>query len=236
MKLDVVFTPAEVDVAKLTGRTVAVIDVLRATTSVIEALANGARAVIPVETVERSVRTAAELGRDDILLCGERGSRPIEGFHLGNSPQEFTTERVSGKTLVMTTTNGTGAMLAGAAGRRCLVSAFLNADATVAELENEEDVVLLCSGRQGRFSLEDAVCAGLIARRLAKRTNVAFTDGADAAMRLASALGKPPLRFLKRTVAGRSLQQLGLERDVEYCGTLDRYTLVPELRDRRITL
>jgi 2-phosphosulfolactate phosphatase len=231
-----VFTPGEVDGAKLAGRTIVVIDVLRATSTIIEALSNGARAVIPVDTVERAVRTAAEIGRDEVLLCGERGSRPIEGFALGNSPLEFTADRVAGKTLVMTTTNGTQALLAGAAGRRCVIAAFLNASAVTTSLAEEEDIVLYCAGREGRFALEDAVCAGWIGRRLAERGGMRGTDSARAAMGLALSLGRPPLRFLRRTAGGAQLRKLGLSRDVEFCAVIDRHGRVPEMRDRRAVL
>jgi 2-phosphosulfolactate phosphatase len=236
VKLDVVFAPAEIEAAKLAGRTIVVIDVLRATSTIIEALSNGARAVIPVDTVERAVRTAAEIGRDEVLLCGERGAKPIAGFQLGNSPLEFTAERVAGKTLVMTTTNGTQAMLAAGAARRCMIGAFLNADAVTAALAGDDDVVLLCAGREGRFALDDAVCAGWIARRLAQRGSVRRTDGTRAAIRLASHLGKPPLRFLRRTAHGAHLRRLGLGRDVDFCGEVDRWQSVPQLRDRRAVL
>jgi 2-phosphosulfolactate phosphatase len=236
LNLDVVFTPGEIEAAKLAGRAIVVIDVLRATSTIIEALTNGARAVIPVDAVERAVRTAGEIGRGEVLLCGERGSKPIEGFPLGNSPQEFTAERVAGKTLVMTTTNGTLALSAGAMARRCMVAAFLNVRAVVGALAEEDDVVLVCAGREGRFALEDAVCAGLIGRALSSDRRVRGSDSARAALRLASRLGRPPLRFLRRTTGGVQLRQLGLGRDVEYCGTLDRHSSVPEMRDRRITL
>ena len=236
MNLDVLFSRAEIEGTKLAGRTVAVIDVLRATSTLIEALAHGARAVIPVDTVERAVRTAAEIGKGDVLLSGERGSLPIEGFHFGNSPAEFTEERVSGKTLVMTTTNGTAALLAAASAKRCVIAAFLNADAVASALGDGDDATLICAGKEGRFALEDAVCAGLIARRMSAAKRVRGTDSARAAMRLASRLGHPPLRFLRRTTAGVQLRNLGLSRDVDFCGLLDRYGHVPEMRDRRVTL
>ena len=236
MTLDVVFTPNEIEAAKLAGRVIVVVDVLRATSTIIEAMANGARAVIPVDTVEKAVRTAAEIGRAEVMLCGERGTKPIEGFPMGNSPGEFTAEKVAGKTLVMTTTNGTPALLAGASGKRCLVAAFLNAAEVTATVKDEDDVVIVCAGRAGRFALEDAVCAGLIGRRLSAIRPLRSTDGARAAIRLASRLGNPPLRFLRRTAAGAQLRTMGLARDVEFCGSLDRYAHVPELRDRRIPI
>lgn len=236
MRFDVVLAPAELQAARLGGRTIAVVDVLRATSTIVEALANGARAVIPVDTVERAVRTAAEIGRDNVVLCGERGSLPIEGFHMGNSPLEFGAERVGDRTLVMTTTNGTRALLAGSAGGRCLVGAFLNLAAVAEALLDEEDVVLLCAGREGRFSLEDAICAGLIGRRLAERRPLDPTDGGRSAIVLAGRFGESTDGFLGRTAAARNLIGLGMGRDVEFCGMLDRHTCVPEMRDLRITI
>lgn len=236
MKLDAVFAPAEIEGSRLTGRAIAVIDVLRATSSILTALANGARAVIPVDTVERAVRTAREIGAGEAVLCGERGSRPIDGFQLGNSPAEFSKANVCGRTLVMTTTNGTPALLAGSAGSRCIVAALLNATAAAAALAGEEDVVLLCAGRGGRFALDDAVCAGLIARRLAGAADIEATDAARAAMVLAAEWGDSLVTMLRTTAAGRQLDRLQLGGDIASCGTLDRFAYVPEMNALRITL
>jgi len=236
VKFDVVLAPAELGAARLAGRTVAVIDVLRATSTIVEALASGARAVIPVDTVERAVRTAAEIGRGDVVLCGERGGLPIEGFHLGNSPLEFNPPKVNDRTLVMTTTNGTRALLAGSAGERCMVAAFLNLAAVTEALLDEEDVVLLCAGRAGRFALEDAICAGLIGRRLVERRPLDPTDGGRAAIVLAGRFGESPDGFLSSTAAARNLLSLGMAGDIEFCGMLDRHTCVPEMRELRITI
>lgn len=165
MKLDVVFTPGELG-ASVGQRTVVVIDVLRATSTILEALVNGARDVLPVESVEQAVRKAQELGREQVILCGERDVERVEGFDLGNSPLEYVPERVRGKTLVLTTTNGTRAILLGAGGTDCLIASFLNATATAERVvRSATDVLILCAGREGRFSLEDAVCAGVIDRK-----------------------------------------------------------------------
>ena len=128
MRIDVFFTPRELN-RQLTGRVAAVIDVLRATSTIVEALANGARSVYPAATMDDAVRLAQSLGRKEVLLCGERGSRKIEGFDLGNSPLEFTREAVADKVVVMTTTNGTPALVAGSTADRCVVASFLNLSA-----------------------------------------------------------------------------------------------------------
>jgi 2-phosphosulfolactate phosphatase len=236
VKLDAVFSPAEIEGSRLTGRAIAVIDVLRATSTILTALANGARAVIPVDTVERAVRTAREIGAGEALLCGERGSKPIDGFDLGNSPAEFAEPVVGGHTLVMTTTNGTRALLAGSAGSRCVVAAFLNVTAVAAALADEEDVVLLCAGRAGRFSLDDAVCAGMIAHRLGERSRVDATESARAAMVMAAEWGDSLVGMLRTTAAGRQLERLQMDGDIAYCGTLDRFEHVPGMNALRITL
>jgi 2-phosphosulfolactate phosphatase len=235
VRIDVAFTPAEVR-GPLGERVVVVMDVLRATSTIIHALVNGARSVLPVVSVEDAARTAERLGRDAVLLCGERDTNPIKGFHLGNSPHEFTPEAVGGKTLVMTTTNGTTALLAGANGAQCLVGALLNLGAIARRLEAErQDVLLLCAGREGSFALEDALCAGRIARTLQKaapRTRI--NDATAAAMRLAQRA--TPRLVLGRSAAGQRLRELGREEDIVFCAQEDRYDVVPVLNEHRITL
>ncbi|HEX2166837.1 MAG TPA: 2-phosphosulfolactate phosphatase [Longimicrobiales bacterium] len=235
MRVDVAFTPAEVKGA-VGRRTVVVIDVLRATSTMVEALVNGARAILPVGGVDDAVRKAEEIGRDNVLLCGERGGEAIRGFHLGNSPVEFTRERVAGKTLVMTTTNGTNAVLAGAAGSTCLVGSLLNARAVAQRLvELESDALLLCAGREAHFALEDAICAGRIARMLRELAGaVSGNDALHAALRLSRSA--PSARTLARTEGGRLLESIGRREDIVFCAREDRYDVVPVLDEHRIRL
>jgi len=127
MTLDVFFAPAGLATQEVAGRPVFVVDVLRATTVICAALSRGARAVVPVATVEEASRLAQTLGPDAAVLVGERHGEPIEGFDLGNSPIEVTEQRVRGKTLVMTTTNGTGALLATQGGVATLAVPMLDA-------------------------------------------------------------------------------------------------------------
>jgi 2-phosphosulfolactate phosphatase len=140
----------------------------------------------------------------------------------------------------MTTTNGTRAILLGSGGARCLVGSFLNAGASAAELlAAEADVLLLCAGREGRFALEDAVCAGVIARELRRRlerSRIEMNDAARAALLLAQRFAGRLPSFLPRTAAGRHLVRLGRHDEIEFCATLDRYDTVPRVQDRRITL
>ena len=238
-RIDVLMVPGEVQAAELTGRTAVVIDVLRASTTIVEAMAAGVRAIFPVGSVEEASRLANTLGRAEVLLSGERRCLPIEGFDLGNSPAEFTAERVGGKTVVMTTTNGTAALLAAQAAERVLIGAFTNLAAVAAELlQSGAEPVLVCAGREGRFGLEDAVCAGrLIAllRKGAPRVKWVLNDGARAALALAHA--EPNLRAMfGHTAAGAQIEEAGLAPDLDFCAQLDTRDAVPVLHDRQITL
>lgn len=239
MTVEVFFTPGEVAGLDLAGRAVVVVDVLRAGTTIVEALANGARAVIPVATIEDALRLAHNLGREDALLCGERGGLPIEGFDLGNSPAEFGAERVAGKTLVMTTTNGTAALAGVAGARQVYVGAFANLGAVadaVAGLEG--DVAVVCAGRERRFALEDALFAGALLRRVRARRGRGVRAGNDAALvaeRLARGLRDPAV-VLRRTAAARELEAVGLGSDVAWCAVVDRRAVVPVFRERQVTL
>jgi 2-phosphosulfolactate phosphatase len=235
VRLDVAFTPGELRGGP-GARTVVVIDVLRATSTITEALVNGARSVLPVATVEDAARMAEQIGRDAVVLCGERDTQPIAGFHLGNSPLEFTAERIAGRTLVMTTTNGTVALLAAAPAPRCYLGSLLNVTALAERLAGErEDVLLLCSGRKGAFALEDAYCAGRIARQVGARVaRLGGNDAAGAAVRLARRA--PSAELLGRTAAGRRLKQLGRQEDVAFCALEDRHAAVPVFDAHRVRL
>lgn len=240
MRLDVAFTPAELPpAATIADSTVVVIDVLRATSTMVEALANDARSILAVATTDEAVRIAQGIGRDGALLAGERKCVRIEGFDLGNSPSEFTSERVGGRQLIMTTTNGTAALAAVTSSKRVLIASLLNVEAVARELvEGDQSIMLLCAGREQRFALEDAICAGTLAlrlyRKLGRRRN--WSDAALAAAQLARRYLPSIERTLRRTAAGRQLIELGYARDVVYCAQLDLYDVVPRFRDRQVAL
>jgi len=255
VKLDVFFTPAELAGHTGAGRFV-VADVIRATSSMVAALHSGARSVFPVASVDEAARLAQNLGRGEVLLCGERRGLPIEGFDLGNSPGEFVAERVAGKALVMTTTNGTQALLAVAElpspkggrgdgeggssmGRGVLIGSFLNLGAVAASLAAGGDPVsIVCAGRAGMFALEDAVFAGALANRLLELVDGGLerNDAAVAAMAMAKRFGRSLRPLLRRTAAGQAIIEIGLEDDLDFCADGDRFDIVPAFRDRKITL
>ncbi len=238
MKLDVFLTPGELTPADIADRIVVVIDVLRATSTIVEALGAGAKAIYPVASIEEALRLANTFGREEVLLCGERKCLPIEGFDLGNSPREFTSARVKGKTLVMSTTNGTNVISLTAGAGQVFIAALLNLRAIVAELARREaDPIILCSGRENRFALEDAACAGVIAGQLMKKRagDWKLNDDALAAIALADSFGTG-VELFEKTAAGELIKEAGLGEDLAFCAQMNRHDILPVLRDRNITL
>jgi 2-phosphosulfolactate phosphatase len=238
MRLDVFLTPGEVVPGEVAGRTAVVLDVLRATSTIVEALSAGAKAIYPVASIDDALRLANNFGRGEVLLCGERRCVPIEGFDLGNSPLEFTADRVAGKTLVMTTTNGTHATTLAAGATRVLIGSVMNLDAIVDDLASTgADPVFICSGRERFFAMEDAVCAGAMVARLmeVRPGDWALNDGARAALALAERFGTGRDLFAG-VAAGKLLLDVGLDADLEACAERNRHALVPVLQDRHITL
>ncbi len=239
MRIDTFLTVPEVDPAVVEGRTALVIDVIRATTTIVQAISNGARAVYPTESAEEAIKLASSLGRDDVLLCGERGGLRIDGFDLGNSPSEYEREVVEDKQLVMSTTNGTRAFVAAEAAERVLPVSLVNltAAAESAVAEGPEKLVVICSGKENRFSLDDAVCAGYLIQEIQKVSGVApeLGDAGRTTVELAQHF-EPTADFLKGTAAGRALVDVGLEDDLAFCAQLNLHCVVPEMQDRIIRL
>jgi 2-phosphosulfolactate phosphatase len=242
MKVRTYFSPAEASSAEMQGATAVVMDVIRATSTIIEALAAGARAVYPTISTEDAIRLATSLGRKEALICGERKGLKIDGFDLGNSPAEFTQEKVGGKQLVMTTTNGTRAFLAAEQAERVVCSAFVNLSATARAVRDVEDLVFVCAGKEDRFALDDALCAGMILRSLLGEATgegivgeVVLDDASRTALDLARA-HEPTVEFLAETAAGASLVAVGLATDIPLCARVDLYDFVPTMRERRIQL
>ncbi len=242
MKLSVYFTPYGLTSLDVQGRPVLVIDVLRATTTIVTALGNGAKAVLPASGADDAIRLANNLERDDVLLAGEQGYHPIEGFACGNSPTEMTEEKVAGMTLVMTTTNGTPALLATDHGDPVLVGAPVNFSAAAARareaLEAKGELIILCSGREGRFALEDAYVAGRFTREIlpSRAKGVELDDAAIAAQQLVRRYGEKWKGAVGASVAARRLKELGLGADVAAATEVDKFDIVPQYAERQVRI
>ncbi len=232
IRLTVYLTPHQVDELALREKTVVVVDVLRAGTTVTTALSNGAREVIPTATVEAAARVSGNLTGGVTLLAGERNGRMIEGFHLGNSPLEYTPEKVRGKAIVFVSSNGTPVFLKARHAREMVVCSFVNISA-VSEFvrEKDGDVAVLCAGNAGALSFEDAVCAGMLVHLLsgAEGNTIHLSDAGRAVHALHKIHAKNLLRMLKGTDNGRSLIELGFLEDIRFCAKLDTVPVVPLL-------
>jgi 2-phosphosulfolactate phosphatase len=237
-RIDVALTPSAV-VSGLSGSAVVVIDVLRATTTIVRALESGARAVIPCLEPDDAIAVKRRLNRENVLLGGERDSVRISGFDLDNSPSSYTPTICRDATIAFTTTNGTRAMqrVANAGARTTFCGALRNRLAIVKALESAETThaLLVCAGNEGDISLEDLLCAGAIAAAaVARNPNIALSDGARAA---ALAFRMTGARIVDAVASGEHAHNLavkGFVGDILLAGELDVSDLVPLYRDGEI--
>ena len=240
MRIDVFFGANQFTTSDVTGRVVAVIDVLRASTTIAVALANGAKAVVPFDNSEDAVLRAKQFERRDVKLAGERKMHAIPGFDLGNSPREFTREVVEGKTVLFTTTNGTGTLTAVQGARDVAVAGYVNFSAVLAMLRaaarSGTDVSIICAGRDRQFSLEDAACAGRYARYISRRMPAAaMNDAALASTMIDRRYGENLSRLFAESNHGRALANAGYDDDLVICASVDAYPVIPVYADRQIT-
>jgi 2-phosphosulfolactate phosphatase len=243
MKLSVHFTPVGVTAAALTGRPVLVIDILRATTTMVAALGAGAKAILPAASAEDALRLVQNLKGADLVLAGERRAERIPGFALGNSPLEMTGTAVGGKTLVMTTTNGIQAVLAAEAGRPVLMGAAVNfsaaAEAARRAFEEAGELTILCGGRENGFALEDAYAAGRFVEAIVPgklRRTLEANDAVIVARELVRKFGHHWQKAVRASAHARFLKQRGFGADVAFATQQDASDIVPGYTDHRITI
>jgi 2-phosphosulfolactate phosphatase len=240
MRIDVFFGPQEVAAVDVANRVVAVVDVLRASTSIATALANGARAVIPFASSEEVVSRAKTLANSEVKLAGERKNQLIPGFDLGNSPLEFTKEAVEGKTILMSTTNGTAAVLAVQGARDVAIASYVNFSAVLsmlrAALRGDTDVAIVCAGNEKHFALEDTACAGLFVRHVTEtHTTTELNDAAQTAMLIDKKYGSNLKRLFSASAHGIALADAGFGADLVACAKVDSVPVIPVYQDRQIT-
>ena len=214
-RITVLATPDLLLDRDLSGCAAAVIDVLRATSSISTAFSSGCRKLIPARSKEEALAKKAE--NPGALLTGEQGGMKIPGFDLGNSPFEYSPETVGGKTIIMTTSNGTrtvlGAAKAGAS--PVFLCSFLNVPAVAkACVDARTDVAVVCSGEHGMFSLEDFACAGALASAVASQGSYSLDPGARAALSLYEAYNRDALQALKDSPHGRELIDMGFGEEI----------------------
>lgn len=213
-----------------------VLDILRATSTIVTALNNGATEIIPVQENEEALNLVRNIGRNICLLGGEWKGYKIEGFDLGNSPLEYTRERVSDKKVVLCTSNGTKAIKGIQSGAEVLIGSYLNMNQLVDYLvKNIQDTTLVCSGSDGNLSLEDLACAGMVIRLVTKAIEVDLTDSAKVALFIAKQSEKTSLeKFVSETEHGRYLIENGMSQDLKVCTALNSTPVLPRFEGGRI--
>jgi len=236
-RISLSLSPGDLADGILQGHLLVAIDVLRASTTICQALVAGATDILPVAEIEEAKQLAESLGRENTLLCGEREGRIIPGFDLGNSPLEYTPKRVKDKALVMCTTNGTALLARLRSGEEAVIAGFVNAGmVTRYLLRRKDDVAILCAGLLGQFCLEDAVCGGMLVAGLEQRRKVRLSDGAVAGKLLYKRFAKNLLAMLQASNHGFYLTSLGFGPDLEFASRTDACGVLPVFREGRIKI
>jgi 2-phosphosulfolactate phosphatase len=240
--LNVYALPRYAEPEDLAGGAAVVIDVLRASTTIAYALAAGAEEIVPCLEVADAWKLAKQFPEDEVILGGERDGVPIEGFQLGNSPDEYTPYRVGGKRIIFTTTNGTRAMLHARAADEVLIASLVNASAVAQRLFDREHVHIICAGTDGNISQDDVLAAGMLVERLERQGGMVYQQNGQAitarefwlhCFALPQALGAEPLEpervalELCKGLGAKNLLALGMNDDILAASWIDRFDIVP---------
>lgn len=224
ISIDACFSPYLYPVYKQENSIVVIIDILRATSAMCTAFQYGAEKIIPVATIEE----AKEYKKKGYIVGAEREGMPVEGFDFGNSPFSYMGEHIKGKTIVITTTNGTQAIEAAKDACQILIGSFLNISALCKYLqEQQKPILLLCSGWKNKFNLEDALFAGAVTEVISQNNNYKLGDAALALKYLYELSRKDADKFLRNASHKERLAKLGLKEDIKYCLQTDLTHVIP---------
>ena len=228
-EVEVCFSPNAYPLFHKEEAIVVVIDILRATSAITTAFYNGVARMIPVATVEE----AQHYKEQGLIVAAERNGEIVEGFDLGNSPFGYMNGKVKGKTIAITTTNGTQAIEAAKSANQVLIGSFLNLDVLIDHLKQQKrDVLLLCAGWKSKFNLEDTLFAGAVADALISKYDFqTHCDSAIAASQLYHLAKHDLYEFLGKSSHRNRLQKLNLERDIRYCLTPNQCPVIPVMED-----
>ena len=224
-KIEVCLTPALINLYTIEDSIVVVIDILRATSSIVYGIDNGARAIIPVAQVEDCLNYADK----GFLLAAERNGEVVEGYDFGNSPFSYTADKVAGKTVVLTTTNGTKALHLAKKAHQVVIGSFLNLQSLCEWIKlQDRNVLLLCAGWKDQFNLEDTLFAGAVVQQL--RSSFELYDDASVAAEDLYTLAKDNLRaYVGKSSHSHRMVALNIEEDVKFCLQLNICEVIPVL-------
>jgi 2-phosphosulfolactate phosphatase len=231
--IDVFFSVQAFQEEELRGKSAVIIDVLRASSSITTAIHNGAKKVIPVADMSDAMKIATTMDQKDYLLCGEKNGSKIEGYHLGNSPAEYTREAVKDKTLIFNTTNGTKAIKKASLASEVYVGTFLNQQSILNALkEHDDEIVLICSGWQGRLSIEDTLFAGSLLHTISGgHLPDSAKDGAKVAFGLFEKYGHDLEGAISKSDHAKRLAELVPNGDISFCCKVNEFDVLPGMRD-----
>lgn len=229
MKINVLVSPQNADELYFTGKTTVVIDILRATSVIVTALSNGAKEVVPVSTIEFAMKISGNAFGGKTLLGGERNTKKIDGFSLGNSPAEYTAENVEGKTIVLFTTNGTKAIVRAKFSEDLIICSYNNLSAVANHIAAlDRDIEILCSATNGRFCIEDTACAGRLLKEIhALKGDVQITDAGRASVVIDDKFGKNIHKMLTESDHGKILIENGFADDLKLCAEMNNTDIIP---------
>ena len=234
MKIDCFFTHQQFAAAGKPADTIVVIDVLRATSTIAIALANGAEMIIPVRDINDALALKKKMPH--AVLAGERKGEILDGFDIGNSPHEYTKEAVTGKVIISCTTNGTAAIDIAKENLAVFCGAIINAQAAAnTMLEQNKDLVLLCSGTDGQISYDDIIGAGAIIYKIYEKEHYVYmSDAAKLAFQSYVINKQDILKGLLSSYHGDKLTRAGKGQDVIFCAKEDIINIMPAYRDGKI--
>jgi len=229
--IEVCYSPNDYPLYKNDHEIVVVIDVLRATSAIVAGIANGLKSIIPVSTLEE----AFKYKNNGFIVAAERGGDIVEGFAFGNSPYSFMDPKLKGKSVVLSTTNGTRAINT-PENKTVIIAGLVNAKAVSEYLQKEnKNVLLLASGWRDKFNLEDTICAGAIADELvASGSFTSNEDSSIAAKYLYQSASRNYFGYLKSSSHRRRLKKLNLNEDIKFCLKPNQFDIVPILNGKEI--
>ncbi len=247
--VNVHFLPNQGEPSQLAGSTVVVIDLLRASSTICQALASGATCVMPFLEIDETRQAAEKFARSEIVLGGERHGKVIEGFDLGNSPLEYTPEAVGGRRVLFTTTNGTRALHHARLAKRTLIGCALSRQAVANAVADASRIDILCAGTGGEVTGEDVLAAGALVHALhgpevsassaaiphyktdesARSAAAQWQELLKAALKAGRSPAEQLAEQMRATLGGRNLLDIGHDADLAACAQLDTLAIVPEL-------
>jgi len=228
--IEVCLSPRLIELYELKGKTVVVVDILRATSSMVTGMAHYVKEIIPVTTVEKCF----ELQKKGCIAAGERNGQVVDGMDMGNSPFSYMDKNLESKTIAMTTTNGTVAIEKSTSAKQILIGAFLNIQCLADYLkEYKNDVLVFCAGWKGRVNLEDSLFAGNLIHLL-EGSHTCQDDAALMARSMYTSAQHDISAYLADCAHAQRLGNLGIQKDIDFCFQKDKYQIIPHFKEGKL--